>query len=131
MIRLPAESSKNGEAREIPVAGAVESFLHRDRKRIREFRGAWTKACQQVGLQGKLLHRLRRSGVRTMRRSGISEEVAMRISGHKTSSIFRRYNITSRAALAELPRPLGVSSEFPITTTPSDGMENGVTARNN
>jgi integrase len=85
----------------------VESLLHRDRKRIREFRGAWTKACQQVGLQGKLFHGLRRSGVRTMRRSGISEEVAMRISGHKTSSVFRRYNITSRADLAEAAETIG------------------------
>ena len=48
-----------------------------------------------------LLHDLRRTGARNLRREGVSESVAMEILGHKTSAIFRRYDITDEADLAE------------------------------
>lgn len=56
---------------------------------------AFKAACKEAGAGYQKLHNLRCSAIRRMVRKGISETVAMRLSGHKTMSVFRRYDITS------------------------------------
>ncbi len=116
VIRLRPENSKNKSSRTLPLSGELREIIerakktrrldcrfvfHRDGEAIGDFRKAWEHACDAAGLLGVIVHDLRRTAVRNMVRAGVSERVAMALSGHKTRSIFDRYNIVSEADLVD------------------------------
>jgi integrase len=115
-IRLEAGTTKNGEGRVVKMTREVATlltacviekkpddfvFTRQNGKRVEGFRKIWKTVCTRAGVPDLLFHDLRRSGVRNLRRLGVQESVAMRISGHKTRSVFERYNIVDEADLAE------------------------------
>ena len=119
IIRLEPGETKNDEPRDLPVMNELYDMLvlqkerrdqfyasspwvfSRNGRRIKDFRGAWEEACTRAGVKDRLVHDLRRTGVRNLVRSGVPEAVAMRISGHKTRSVFDRYNIVSGRDIRE------------------------------
>jgi integrase len=64
------------------------------RKLVR-FTKAWKAACRAACCPGRIPHDMRRSAVRNLVRAGVPQTVAMRLTGHKTDSVFRRYDIVS------------------------------------
>ena len=70
---------------------------------------AFKAACRAAGCPGRIPHDLRRTAIRNLVRVGVSESVAMKLSGHKTRSVFDRYDITSTADLKDAARRLDVA----------------------
>jgi integrase len=115
VIRLRPATSKTQEGRVLVLdeelwdllercwqeQASVPWVFHRKRGKIGDFRKAWKTACKKAGIPGKLFHDLRRTAVRNMVRAGVPERVAMAVSGHKTRSIFDRYNIVNEQDLRE------------------------------
>lgn len=75
--------------------------FHREGVQVKSIRMAWRKACKEAGLVGKIPHDFRRSAVRRLERAGVPRSVAMKLVGHSTEAIYRRYAITNETDLRE------------------------------
>lgn len=114
LIRLEDEQTKSGEARVIPLPDTLVEMLKRQEPKEgpvfcdTNLRRSWRRACVAAGLgtltpvkgrphdpiyAGLRIHDLRRTALTYLRKAGVPESVAMKISGHETRSVFERYNI--------------------------------------
>jgi integrase len=142
-VRLDAGTTKNREGRVFRMTRDLRAVLeaqwqeherlaregrtvpwvfHRHGQRIRSFIKAWRKACGLAGCPGRIPHDLRRIAVRTLVRTGIPERVAMQLTGHKTRSVFERYEIVSPGDLREAARRLDTLPIFGVSSD-KDGLD--------
>lgn len=117
--RLEVGETKNNEGRTVYLDDELKGVLRAQKKaqkgkgkispyvfpgtdgkdRISDFRDTWATACKKAGIGKRLFHDFRRTAVRNMVRAGVPERVVMMVSGHKTRTIFDRYNIVSEEDL--------------------------------
>jgi len=94
-------------------------------RKISNFKDAWKTACARAGCPGLRFHDLRRTGIRNLIRAGVSEKIAMTISGHRTRAVFERYNIVNTDDLRDAVRKLEISAghrqaeQAPVVAVPA------------
>jgi len=127
VLRLEPGTPKNGDGRTFPFAALPElaAALREQRERTREverqagriipwvfhrngagignrgLRLAWMRALKAAKLEGRIPHDFRRTAVRNLERAGVPRSVAMKLTGHRTESVYRRYAIVAEADVAE------------------------------
>jgi integrase len=135
-LRLEPGRTKNGDARIVYLTPELKAELIEQLARVRSlerelgqvihfvfphlrgrFKGQrwttiqwpWQKACARAGVAGRRPHDLRRSAVRNMVNVGISQRVAQAMTGHRTTSVFMRYQIVVPDDLRNAARRLSDS----------------------
>jgi integrase len=117
-IRLTASQTKGKRPRTAPIYGDLLPALshqkterdanwpdvpwvfHWHGKPIGHSLKGWRRSAKAAGVPDFLFHDLRRSAIRNMERAGIPRKIAMSISGHRTESVYLRYDIVSQRDLA-------------------------------
>jgi integrase len=122
-LRLEPGETKNHEGRMFPLTPMLREVLeeqvaktealqkakgviipwlfHREGKPIKRFRRSWLTACEAAGVPGRIRHDFRRTACRNLERAGVDRASAMKMVGHKTESIYRRYAIADEGMLKD------------------------------
>jgi integrase len=116
-VCIRAGTTKTGQPDRIPLIGelyllvmelatAVEKdaspyLFNYQGKPFKTFSRTWRKALKDSNLTNKLFHDLRRTAATDLIEAGVSEQVAMAITGHQTRAVFARYNIVKSTTVRE------------------------------
>jgi integrase len=115
VLRIPGDITKNRKDRVIPLGDElaeiikrrraarqvevngtiqmVEHIFHRNGRPVGQFRKSWASACKKAGVTGKIFHDLRRSFARNAIQAGVPQQLARKLGGWESDSIFSRYAI--------------------------------------
>ena len=111
-INLTPQDTKTGEARHVYFNGVVRDILEKIRKvrqishrfvftyhgnPVKSIKYSLAEALKKTGIENFRFHDLRHTYVSNSRKAGIDRTVIMRLTGHKTLSMFTRYNTVDQA----------------------------------
>ena len=139
-VRL--DDSKNGSGRAFPITADIQRILDTQQAErakalatgkivpqvffrvlkngkalpVGNYKKAWHTARVKAGHPGRRIHDLRRTAVRGLSRHGVPDKLAMELTGHKTRSIYDRYNITSAADRDVVKRLLDSAANLPTAS---------------
>jgi integrase len=119
VIRLQAKDTKTNEGRLVPLTPELTVLL-KDLYKVRyliedhvflvkghsvnSIQTAFNGACDRAKIDGFHFHDFRHTAVTNMRRAGIDHLTIMKITGHKTLEVFKRYNSFLEGDLREAAR---------------------------
>jgi integrase len=129
-LRIDPGEDKNKAGREFPFTLELRRILQEQRKgadRIQKqrnvivtnvffwddgspilsYRAGWDAAVEASGVN-RIPHDLRRTAVRNLEIAGVPRTAAMKMVGHKTESMYRRYAIQDEAMMQSAAEKLGV-----------------------
>ncbi len=116
VVKLAAQDTKTEEPRTVFLTSRVQEalaslprYLKSDSvftnpetgKAWNDIRKMFRRVLKAAGLTAIWFHDLRRSFVTNARRRGVPESVVMKMSGHRTRSVFDRFNIVEEDDLRE------------------------------
>jgi integrase len=114
-IRLRPEDTKSGEGRLIPLNNELTELfkniikcLHHDfvftnrNKPIKNIREIFAKVCKEAGVEDFTPHDFRHTFITRKRREGHDPIKIMKATGHKTVSMYLRYNTVTEEELKTL-----------------------------
>jgi integrase len=114
-IRLPAERTKTDSPRTIPLHPDVRATLeklprglHTDRVFLRhgqpfdEIKHSFQSACEKAKIENFCFHDLRHCALNNLRKAGNDFFQIMALSGHRTISVFKRYNLVTEEELSQI-----------------------------
>lgn len=114
-IRLAAERTKTKEDRAIPMHPHVKEMLlsiprglHTDRvfllkgQPLGELKKSFRTACNGAGIVDFTFHDLRHCAINNLRLAGNDYFKIMAVSGHKTTAVFKRYNLVTEDELSRI-----------------------------
>ena len=102
-ISLRPEQTKTNEKRKIPISPQLHQTLSQMKQKsgpvflyngssIKSVKRSFRKACNKAGIKDFRFYDLRHTFVTNMRKADKQDRAIMKITGHKTMSVFMRYD---------------------------------------
>lgn len=133
-LTLHSVDTKTKKARQVPLTPAVRLALNELAKvrrlntnhvflyagqPIKSIKTAFKRAKRVSGVEGFRFHDLRHCAATNLRRAGVDTATAMRIVGHKSEKMWKRYNAIDEKHLAKAASKLNTYLEANTLITPA------------